>query len=144
MRATETSVKHCAQSLPSVGEKKALTGYSNRFITTSFHPFTSNCVFPQCKHLRDVDHFPSTLMAGVFKYSLNAVKHQRKVASTYSCCIPCSYICAFLHLPLFLDSICSCGFLSQLANTYVLIFHWCPPVIIDTGVTSVYWCSSSN
>lgn len=97
--ATETSVKHCVQFLPSVGEKKALVvpGYSNRFSTTSSRPFTS--IYPQCKHLRDVDDFHSTWMVLVFKYPLNTVK-QRQGASTYTPSVPCSHICAFLHLHL--------------------------------------------
>ena len=96
--ATGTSVKHCVPFLPSVGEKKALVvpGYSNRFSTTSFCPFTS--IYPQCKHLRDVVDFSSMWMFVAFKYPRNTVKHQRQEASTYTPCIPCSYICAFLPL----------------------------------------------
>ncbi len=99
--ATGTSVKHCVQFLPSVGEKKALEvpGYSNRFSTTSFCPLTSNSIYPQRKHLRDVDDFHSTWIVVVFKYPLNTVTHQRQGASTYTPSIPCSYICASLHLP---------------------------------------------
>lgn len=53
--ATETSVKHCVQFLP--WEKKALVvpGYSNQSSTTSLCPFAS--IYPQCKHLRDVDEY---------------------------------------------------------------------------------------
>lgn len=99
--ATETSVKHCVQFLPSAGEKEALVpGYSNRFSTASFCPFSSNSIYPQCKHSRDVDDFHSTWMVVVFKYPLHTVEHQRQGASTYIPSIPCSYICAFLHIPL--------------------------------------------
>lgn len=98
--ATETSVKHCVQFLPSLGERKVLVvpAYSNRFATTSFCPFISISVYPQCKHLRNVDDIHSTWMVLVFKYPLNTGKHQKQGASTYTPSIPCSYICAFLHL----------------------------------------------
>lgn len=64
--ATETSVKHCVQFLPSLGETKALVvpGYRNWFSTTSFCPLAS--IYPQRKHLMwDVDYFHSTGMAVV-------------------------------------------------------------------------------
>jgi len=52
--ATETSVKHCVQFLPSVGENMALVvpGYSSPY------PFAST--YQYCKRLRDVDNFHST------------------------------------------------------------------------------------
>lgn len=73
--ATETAVKHCVQFLPSLGEKKALVvpACSNPFSTTSFCPFTSISVYPQCKHLRDADDIHSTWMVVVFKYPLKTV-----------------------------------------------------------------------